>query len=327
MSSPELKKAKTSYTVMHYLDEQAKAARLESLYRSKTKALEDAETRIKTLEKHCEKFRTEAQEMEKKYKALFDAVEAQNHKADKHKTSGDNVRKKADELSVVYYKDLVREKDKEIQTLQKRIKRLSASELRSKLSRRHGDQERQELSDRIASLAYDLDRAQEAQKELQFTSAAQETTDVALVQKHDQLADLLEAEDSGDEHSKAVVAEDDEQDDGLEEDCEYAWQVRTRPAADVSGTADEVRRHIRPAPGGGRRAPLRCGGPAVPCRAEQAPAARRAPPAGLSPGDLSEHAVVCESECDAGGGVPPTCLLPGVHFALLRAGKYCPSLV
>ena len=78
---PELKKAKTSYTVMHYLDEQAKSARLESLYRGKTKAVEEAETKIKTLEKHCDKYRTEAQEMEKKYKALFDAVEAQNQKA------------------------------------------------------------------------------------------------------------------------------------------------------------------------------------------------------------------------------------------------------
>ena len=42
---------------------------------------EEAETKIKTLEKHCDKYRTEAQEMEKKYKALFDAVEAQNQKA------------------------------------------------------------------------------------------------------------------------------------------------------------------------------------------------------------------------------------------------------
>ena len=47
--------------------------------------------------------------------------------ADMQKNNAENVRKKADELSVVYYKDLVREKNKEILTLQKRIKRLSAT--------------------------------------------------------------------------------------------------------------------------------------------------------------------------------------------------------
>ena len=236
----ELKKAKTSYTVMHYLDEQAKSARLESLYRSKTKAFEDSETKIKTLEKHCDKFRTEAQEMEKKYKALFDAVEAQNQKADKHKSGVESVRKKAEELSVVYYKDLVREKDKEIQTLQKRIKRLSASELRSKLTRRHGDQERQELTGRIARLAYDLDRAQAAQKELQFTSAAQEITDSALAQKHHQLADLVE---KGDSEGRGSENDEDDVEDVEVEDCEYEWQVRTGAAADMSGMVDDVGGH------------------------------------------------------------------------------------
>ena len=46
----------------------------------------------------------------------------------------------------------MREKDKEIQTLIKRIKRLSAGDLRYRLNLRHSEQDRQELSDRIASL-------------------------------------------------------------------------------------------------------------------------------------------------------------------------------
>ena len=46
---------------------------------------------------------------------------------DGDQNNAENVRKKADELSVIYYKDLVREKNKEILTLQKRIKRLSAT--------------------------------------------------------------------------------------------------------------------------------------------------------------------------------------------------------
>jgi len=43
------------------------------------------------------------------------------------KNNAKYVRKKADEFSVINYKDLVREKNKEILTLQKRIKRLSAT--------------------------------------------------------------------------------------------------------------------------------------------------------------------------------------------------------
>lgn len=89
----ELKKAKTSYTVMHYLDEQAKSGRLESLYRTKTKAYEEAEIKAKSLEKTADKHKQNAQEMEKKYKALFDAVEKQNQKDDKQHTTVD-VRKK-----------------------------------------------------------------------------------------------------------------------------------------------------------------------------------------------------------------------------------------
>ena len=44
----------------------------------------------------------------------------------------------------------MREKDKEIQTLIKRIKRLSAGDLRYRLNLRHSEQDRQELSERIS---------------------------------------------------------------------------------------------------------------------------------------------------------------------------------
>jgi hypothetical protein len=157
--------------------------------------------------------------------------------ADKHKDNVENVRKKADALSVVYYKDLVREKDKEILTLQKRIKRLSATELRARLTRRHGDQERQELSERIAGLAYDLDRAQAAQKELQFSSTAKEATDMALSSKHEPLQDLLEHAES-DEHSDQV-AEDDAEEVGSV-DGEYEWDVRAGGRAEFMGSAGET---------------------------------------------------------------------------------------
>jgi len=89
----EVKKAKTSYTVMHYLDEKARSGRLESLYRTKTKAYEEAETKLKSLEKTADKYKSDAKEMEKKYKALFDAVEKQNQKDDKQGNTVD-VRKK-----------------------------------------------------------------------------------------------------------------------------------------------------------------------------------------------------------------------------------------
>lgn len=226
----ELKKAKTSYTVMHYLDEQAKSGKLESLYRSKTKAYEEVEVKLKALEKNCERHKADAQQWEKTYHTLLDAVHKQNKKEAEKNRNPVDVRKKADELSVVYYKDLVREKDKEIQTLLKRIKRLSATDLRSRLTRRHGDQERQELSSRIASLSYELDRAQAAQKELQFTSDAQEAISKVLPHQQDPLDGMaaLSSDDemrSEDEHSD--VACDDDDDDSVEaEEYDYEWEVR-----------------------------------------------------------------------------------------------------
>ena len=125
----EVKRAKTSYTVMHYLDEQARSSRLESLYRSKTKAYEEADIKVKALKEAADKFKAEALEWQKKYKTLCSAVEEENNKQSDKRVPVD-VHKKADELSVCYYKDLVHEKDKEIQTLLKRINRLSAGDLR-----------------------------------------------------------------------------------------------------------------------------------------------------------------------------------------------------
>ncbi len=164
------------------------------------------------------------------------------------KNNAENVRKKADELSVVYYKDLVREKNKEILTLQKRIKRLSATELRARLTRRHGDKERQELSERIAGLAYDLDRAQAAQKELQFSSTAQEATDMAMSSKHEPLlSDLLEHADSDDAHSDHV-ADDDAGEVGSAED-EYEWNVRAGGGAELMGCAEDASDNVHIAEG------------------------------------------------------------------------------
>ena len=147
---------------MHYLDEQAKAARLDSLYRRKSKACENAETKLRAAEKNADKFKAEAVEMGDKYRTLLDAVEKLREKQQRPKV---DVSKKAGELSVSYYKDLVRDKDKEILTLLKRIKLLSAADLKSRLNTRHSEAERQQLSERIAELTFQLDRVSAEQRE------------------------------------------------------------------------------------------------------------------------------------------------------------------
>ena len=84
----ELKDCKTSYTVMHYMDAQAKSARLESLYRAKTKAYEEMEVRLKSLEKAADHFKEEKVQMERKYNKLLDAVEAENLRKQKNEGPG-----------------------------------------------------------------------------------------------------------------------------------------------------------------------------------------------------------------------------------------------
>ena len=62
--------------------------------------------------------------------------------------------------------------------------------LRSRLTSRHSEQERLELSHRVASLSYQLDRAQAAEKELLSTTDAQGTMNKVLPNQQRPVSDF-----------------------------------------------------------------------------------------------------------------------------------------
>jgi septal ring factor EnvC (AmiA/AmiB activator) len=182
----ELNKAKTSYSVIHFHDQLAKTQRLELHNRTKTKQVEELETHIKALGKVADRHAKEAEVAKDKYKKLFDAVQKQaQEQSEKSKLLGPAVSEQAEALSVSYYKDLVIEKDKQINSLKARIKQLNTNDKRTSLaSKRHEDQQN-EASRRLAMLNAKLEAAQAANRELTLASGT-----AALLQERNALAQV-----------------------------------------------------------------------------------------------------------------------------------------
>lgn len=177
----ELKKAKTSYTVMHYHDEQAKTQRLESLYRSKSKACDEADTKIKALEKQVDKCKEEARLAKEQYQKLFEVVKSQSDKRIEQQRQSFDYKRKAEQLSLSYYQDLVGQKNKEIQKLSSRIKLLSTTDVRSKLTEKRFEEEKMDLTHRLGQMQVKLEKTEQARKELLITAISTSDLDRMLV--------------------------------------------------------------------------------------------------------------------------------------------------
>uniref|UniRef100_A0A7S0HN84 Uncharacterized protein n=1 Tax=Hanusia phi TaxID=3032 RepID=A0A7S0HN84_9CRYP len=175
----ELKNARTAYTSTSFQTEQMKAQRFEKLHQTKSKQVEDLETKIRSLQKTAEKNEKDAAEWREKYKKLYEAVRKQGMEREERLKNNVDVHHIAEQLSVPYYKDLVREKDREIQQLTTRIKRLSSSNLNSKLSERNFLNEKMQMSEKINELHHKLQLAEDANSELLQLVSRQEATVVS----------------------------------------------------------------------------------------------------------------------------------------------------
>ena len=98
-----------------------------------------------------------------KYKKLFEAVEAQQTAKSKPKV---DTAKKAEELSIVYYKDLVKEKDKELAKLMSRTRQMSRVETTGKLAAKRFDDQRAEMSLRMGQVLTELEREREMRRDM-----------------------------------------------------------------------------------------------------------------------------------------------------------------
>mmetsp|Transcript_6295 Transcript_6295/g.22430 ORF Transcript_6295/g.22430 Transcript_6295/m.22430 type:complete len:443 (+) Transcript_6295:198-1526(+) len=172
----ELKNARTAYTSTSFQSEQMKAQRFEKLHQTKSKQVEELEAKIRSLQKAAEKNEKDAAEWRDKYKKLYEAVKKQGMEREEKQKNIVDVRHIAEQLSVSYYKDLVKEKDKEIQQLTTRIKRLSSSNLNSKLSEKNFLNEKMQLSEKINELHHKLHLAEDANSELLDLVSQQEET-------------------------------------------------------------------------------------------------------------------------------------------------------
>lgn len=111
--------------------------------------VEELEKKVNGYKAEAERHSAEAEQSREKYNKLFKAVEEQQTAKSKPKI---DTSKKADELSIAYYKDMVKEKDRELAKLLSRNRQMSRVETSGKLMAKRFEDQRTEMSARMGQV-------------------------------------------------------------------------------------------------------------------------------------------------------------------------------